>query len=119
MADHLIRLLDHLQVLPRMTCLTSGLLAALLAQTLGLPLEAIGGGRQMAIVTVFRQACVQVFDLGGEKGNLLALPVDQVLLIAYVLPQLGILLSQLGFFGRHGSTVVAFSSSGKPSRTPE
>ncbi|HYB00391.1 MAG TPA: hypothetical protein VED37_09260 [Ktedonobacteraceae bacterium] len=48
MADHLIRRLNQMQVLPRMTCLTSCFLAALLAQTLGLPLEAVGGGSQMA-----------------------------------------------------------------------
>jgi hypothetical protein len=40
------------------------------------------------------------------------LPTDLLL-------QAAILLSQLFFFGRHGFTVVAFSSLDKPSRTPE
>ena len=73
----------------------------------------------MAIVTVFRQARLQVFDLGCEQSDLLALPFEQFLLTAYLLLQAPILLSQLFFFECHGCTVVAFSSSGKPSRTPE
>ena len=73
----------------------------------------------MAIVTVFGQARVQLFDLGCEQGDLLTLPFDQFLLTAYLLLQAAILLSQMFFFGCHGSTVVAFSVSGKPSRTPE
>ncbi|HZU68066.1 MAG TPA: hypothetical protein VFA09_12380 [Ktedonobacteraceae bacterium] len=73
----------------------------------------------MAIMTVFGQARLQVFHLGAEQRNLLALPFDQILLSADLLLQAAILLSQLFFFGRHGFTVVAFSSLGKPSRTPE
>jgi hypothetical protein len=96
MADHAIRRFDHLQMLSRMTYLTSGLLLALFAQALGLPLKAIGGGRQMAIVTVFRQARVQVFDLCRKQGNLLALPLDQLLLHTHLLLQAALLFVAFG-----------------------
>ena len=83
MLDHVIERLDHLQVLSR---LTSGLLAALLLQALGLASEAIRRGRQMAIAAVFRQAGLQVFDLRRKQGNLLALPLEHPLR-AYLLLQ--------------------------------
>ena len=99
--------------------MTSCFLAALLAQTLGLPLEAVGEGRQMDLVTVFGQVGVQVFALGCEQGDLLALPFDQVLLCPHLLLQAPILVSQLVFFACRSCTVNAFSTSGKFSRTPE
>ena len=37
-------------------------------------------------MTVFRQTRLQVFHLGCEQGGLLTLPLDQLLLAAYLLP---------------------------------
>src|SRR5438270_74481 len=89
-----------------MTWLASCLLAALFAQALGPPLEAVRRGRQMAIVAVFGQTCLQVFDLGREQRNLLALPLDLFLLRAHLLLQVRIFLSQPIFFGFHSCTVI-------------
>ena len=72
----------------------------------------------MAIVAVFGQARLQVFDLSRKQADLLALPLDQLLLHAHLLLQVAIFLSQL-IFGCHSCNVITFPSSGKPSRTPE
>ena len=71
-------------------------------------------------MTVFRQKRLQVFHLGCEQGGLRTLPLDQLLLAAYLLLQAPLLLAQFVFFFRcHSCTVVAFLSSGKSSSTPE
>jgi len=86
MTDHAIRGLHQPQHLSRMTWLASCFLPTLFVQTPGLPLEAIRRWRQMTRMTVFRQTRLQVFHLGCEQGGLLTLPLDQLLLAAYLLP---------------------------------
>src|SRR5260370_16675904 len=51
--DDRIGSLRHLQRAPWMISLSSRLLAAFLAQALGLPMKAIRGGRQVAVVAIF------------------------------------------------------------------
>src|SRR5258708_6850175 len=52
--DYRIGSLRHLQRAPWMISLSSRLLAAFLAQALGLPMKAIRGGRQVAVLAIFR-----------------------------------------------------------------
>src|SRR5260221_10781905 len=65
--------LRHLQRSPWMISLSSRLLAAFLAQALGLPMKAIRGGRQVAVVAIFgllrfqyAQTLSQPRDLGSQ-----------------------------------------------------
>src|SRR5260370_6982456 len=51
--DDRIGSLRHLQRAPWMISLSSRLLAAFLAQALGLPMKAIRGGRQVAVLAIF------------------------------------------------------------------
>src|SRR6266851_556005 len=53
MNDDLIRRLHLPQVMPTMSWLSTGLLAALLSQALGRTHKTIGGGRQTAIMAIF------------------------------------------------------------------
>ena len=71
--DYRIGSLRHLQRAPWMISLSSRLLAAFLAQALGLPMKAIRGGRQVAVVAIFgllrfqyAQTLSQPRDLGSQ-----------------------------------------------------
>ncbi len=69
------------KVLPGWTGLPSGLLAAALAQTLGLSLKAVGGRRQMAVVALFLQALLPGLHLLRKPIGLLLQSLDQALLL--------------------------------------
>lgn len=95
---------------PLVSGLTSGFLAALLAQTFGLAHEAVGGGRQVAVVAVFVHALLQ-------RLHLLLQLRDQQGLVAYHLAQWQqfgnqrfectvFFLQSRDFFWCHGFTVV-------------
>src|SRR5205085_4308490 len=76
MHNHLIGTGREQQRFAWVALLTTGLLAALLAQTLGLTAEPIRGGRQVAIVAIFSQPCLQRFHLLSELAQLLLLQAE-------------------------------------------
>jgi hypothetical protein len=123
--NHLIGRWREHQSASRVIGLPSGLLAASLAQTLGLTMKAIGGGWQMAVVAVLFQPLLQSLHLLLEQAYLRMQPFDQGLLLveqrllllkqdllqldllllqADSFPQVLILLSHF-FFSRHVATV--------------
>ena len=62
MNEDLIGLLYLPQVMPTMSWLSTGLLAALVSQALGRTHKTIGGGRQTAIMTIFGLLPFERFD---------------------------------------------------------
>jgi hypothetical protein len=62
MNEDLIGLLYLPQVMPTMSWLSTGLLAALLTQALGRAHKTIGGGRQTAIMAIFGLVPFEGFD---------------------------------------------------------
>ena len=62
MNEHLIERLHLPQVMPTMSWLSTGLLAALLPQALGRTHKTIGGGRQTAIMAIFGLLPFEGFD---------------------------------------------------------
>jgi hypothetical protein len=100
--DHQIGRLRQLQGVSCMTSLSSRLLAAFLAQTLGLPMKAIGGRRKMTVMAIFSEPGFQFVDAFAQHPYLLSQG-------AIVLSQ----LFQLCVFG-HPSTLLACSLLCKP-----
>src|SRR5947209_5688191 len=110
--------------------LSACFLSALLAQAFGLTYKPIGGGRQVAVVTVFGLPLLQHFHLLGEQRDLLLLQTDLLLLSldqfplqanrlvlqADLLSQQAIFLSQLAqfFFCCHALTLQRLGLFGKP-----
>jgi hypothetical protein len=135
MNNHLIGTRREPQRTAPVAFLPSWLLAALLAQALGLTAEAIRRGRQVAIVAIFAHLLLQRFHLHSELAQLLLLPshlplqqrdlflllpdefrllTDRCLLHPGLLSQLSILLSQLDdFFCSHAFTLHLSTSLGK------
>jgi hypothetical protein len=129
MHHHLIGTRREQQRFAWVTLLTTRLLPALLAQTLGLTAEPIRGGGQVAIVAIFGQPFLQRFHLLSELGHplllctqfpfqqrdLLLLSSDRFLVQAGLLSQQPILLSQLDqfFFCCHALTLQVFARFGK------
>jgi hypothetical protein len=100
--DHCIGSLRQLQRAPWMISLSSRLLAAFLAQALGLSMKAIRGGRQVAVVAIFGL-------LGFQDAQTLSQPRD-------LGSQGRILFSELVqfFVCGHTATLLACSSLCKP-----
>ena len=100
--DHQIGRRRQLQGVSCMTGLSPRLLAALLAQTLGLSPKAVGGGRQVAVVAIFGL-------LGFQDAETLSQPCD-------LGSQSPILFSELVqfFVCGHIATLLACSSLCKP-----
>jgi hypothetical protein len=135
MHQHLIGTGREQQRLASVALLPPWLLAALLAQTLGLTAEPIRGGGQVAIVAVFGQSLLQGLHLRREVSDLLLLqaefpfqqadlfllPTQQFLLQAGLLSQQPILLSKLNhfFFCCHACTLPTFEEFWQVSRRPE
>jgi len=86
--DHTIGGLRQLQRASRMTRLSPSLLATLLAQTLGLPMKAIRGWRQVAVVAVFLELVLQRLHLLTEHSLLLLHLGDQLISLHQLLPHL-------------------------------
>jgi hypothetical protein len=100
--DHQIGCLRQLQGVSCMTDLSSRLLAAFLAQTLGLPMKAIGGRGKMTVMAIFGEPGFQVVDAFAQHP--------------YLVLQGPILLSQLFqfFVFGHVCTLLACSLLCKP-----
>src|SRR5712692_967176 len=81
MHDHRIRRGRKHQRASWVTRLSPGLLAAFLTQALGLPMKAIRGRRQMAVVTVFLELVLQRLHLILEEVYLLLELLSQGLLL--------------------------------------
>jgi hypothetical protein len=136
MDHHLIGTRREHQRFPPMALLTTGLLAALFAQILGLTAEPIRRGRQVAIMAVFGQLILQRFHLLSELRHLLllhaelpfqqrdllllsfdqfSLHADRFLVHAGLLSQQPILLSQVDqfFCCCHALTLHTFVGFGK------
>ena len=93
--NHQIGCRRHLQGVSCMTGLPSRLLAAFLAQTLGLPMKAIRGRRKMTVMTVFDKLSFQRADAFAQHRHLVS--------------QSAILLSELFqlFVCSHACTLLA------------
>src|SRR5260370_32068212 len=133
--NHLIGRGREHQGVPWMTGLPAGLLATWLAQTLGLPMKAVRGWRQMAVVAIFLQALLQGLHLPRQQLSLLLQSLNQALLLVdHRLLHVNCLLLQTGsfpqrlilfsqgdqfFFWCHGSTVLGSGLQGKSCSTPE
>jgi hypothetical protein len=118
-----------------MTGLPAGLLATWLAQTLGLPMKAVRGWRQTAVVAIFLQTLLQGLHLLLEQVGLFLLSLNQVLLLVdhrllHVnclllqtgsFPQRLILFSQVDqfFFCCHGPTVLGSGLQDESCSTPD
>lgn len=105
--NHQIRRLRQPQRASQMSGLASSLLLATRAQTLGLPIKAVGGWRQMAVVTLFGELSIQLVDALTE--------------LCHLFSQGCMLLSELLqlFVFCHASTLLLCSLFSKLSRTPE
>src|SRR6266699_1346483 len=119
--NHRIGSRRQLQGASQMTNLSPSLLAAFLAQALGLPMKAIGGGRQVTDVTVLVEPILQGLHLLTEQHDLLLHLDDLCILLGQLLLQQALFLSQFKhfFFGCHRATLSILSCFDKPSRTPE
>jgi hypothetical protein len=101
--------------------LASSLPPALFAQTLGLPMKAIGGGRQVTIVAVLLQLLLQGVHLLSQQHEIVLHVGDHLISLRKLLLQQALFLSQGHhfFFGCHVPTVFGSGLLGKPSRTRE
>jgi len=106
---NLIGMGNQRQMMPVMSNLSSGLLPAAFALAFGLllPSKAVGGGGQMAVVTVFGQPGLQFFDSPGQLRNLGGCHRQRFKGFCQLCSQFLILLSErlLFFFGTHASSV--------------
>src|SRR5260221_275260 len=100
--DHRIGSVRHLQRASWMISLSSRLIAAFLAQALGMPMKAIRGGRQVAVVAIFGRLRFQYAETLSQPRDLGS--------------QGRILFSELVqfFVFGHTGTLLAFSSFCKP-----
>ena len=116
MLNHFIWLLAEAQGRSRVSLLPAAFLLALFAQAFWLPHKAIGGGGQAAIVAIFGQSILQVFDLLGQSCHLVLHLLDQQALLLDAFIALGHLLSQvlIFFFHAHVCTLRDFITFGKP-----
>jgi len=104
-----------------MTGLPPSLLAAFLAQTLGLSLKAIRGRGQMAVVAILLELFLQGLHLLTQLLHLV-LHLDNLFIpLRKLLLQEALFFSQVDqfFFGCHGATVSALLLFDKLCRTPE
>jgi hypothetical protein len=122
MHHHLIETRREQQRFAGVALLTTRLLPAFFAQTLGLTAETIRGGGQVAIVAIFGQLLLLPAQFPLQQRDLLLLSIDQCLLQADrfllqtgLLSQQPILVSQVDqfFFCRHALTLHAFAGFGK------
>ena len=117
-----------------MSGLPAGFLATWFAQTLGLPMKAVRGWWQMAVVAIFLKALLQGLHLPRQQLCLLLQALNQaLLLVAHRLLHVNCLLLQTGpfpqrlilfsqvdqFFWCHDPTVLGSGLQGKSSSTPE
>jgi hypothetical protein len=104
-----------------MSGLSSRLLLANLAQTLGLPMKAIAGGRQVTVVAVLFELFLQGLHLLSEPRHLLLHLGDQLISVRKLLLQEAFFFSQVHhfFFGSHIPTVLGSGLPSKPSSTRE
>src|SRR5712691_4687674 len=122
MLNHFIWRLRKPQGRSLMSLLPSGFLLALCAQAFWLPHKAIRGGGQAAIVAIFRQPILQVFNLLGQSRNLFL----HLLHLLVLLAELGFLLldsfitlchlftqALIFFFNGHAFTLLGFTTFGK------
>lgn len=109
MNHNLIGMGNQRQMMPVMSTLSSGLLPAAFALACGLllPSKAVGGGGQMAVVTVFGHPGLQFFDSLGQLRNLDARHRQRFKGFCQLCSRFLILLSErlLFFFGTHASSV--------------
>ncbi len=113
------RLRQH-QGVSGMTALSTRLLAAALAQTLGLPMKAVRRWGQVAVVAVFLELLLQRLHLLTEPLELVLHLGNLLISLRQVFLPLTLFSSQLlqFFFGCHVATLSAFPSFDKSSRTP-
>jgi hypothetical protein len=120
--DDLIWRGGELQARSRVSRLPARFLPALLAQAFRVAHKAIRGGRQAAIVAIFRQLILQVFHFPGQTSNLFlhllhqqVLLAEQSFLLLDSFITLGHLFTQalIFFFNDHAFTLLDFSIFGK------
>ena len=96
--------------------LPAGLLAAALAQALGLAMKSIRGGRQVTVVAVLVELFLQGLHLLLQQHHLVLHLSDQRVSLRKLLLQQALFLSQVNhfFFGCHIPTVFGSGLVGKP-----
>jgi hypothetical protein len=132
-AGDLIGRRRELQAGSWMSWLPSRFLLALGAQAFRFACKPIRGGRQVAIVAIFRKPVLQGFQLLAQAAHLLTVVLDQGMLLRehlllllddfislrQLFSQHLILFSQIGkfFFDRHALTLLGLALFGKSQRT--
>ena len=118
---HIVQLYCQVDNTSWMPGLPTWLLAAALAQALGLTMKSIRGGRQVTVVAVLVELPLQGVHLLSQQLQLAPHLSDQRVSLRQLLLQQALFLSQVNhfFFGCHVPTVFGSGLLGKPSGARE